>query len=466
MRAAGGVSGLVGLSSSLDAILRFRRRDVLAILPMTVVAAAGASVWEPPGLVLTWLGVNLGLIAFNQWLYRWLPRRPALPPVTEAALAAYSFASTLIYSLLPMAMIARGEPAPLIAGMAMAAAISLSSTSEFVASSMIGSASLAALGLTAMTGVIIAGRAERPLSLVVALLAFGCLATYVVKHAVHRKAAEQGLAEAKRMAELRGAEAQAANAAKSTFLATMSHEIRTPMNGVLGMAQMMAAGDLARAQRERLTVLQESGEALMGLLNDVLDFAKIEAGKLECEQIPFDLETTLGGAVSVFQAQAARKSIILQTDIARAARGVYLGDPMRVRQILSNLISNALKFTETGRVDVIVTREDDILRLAVADTGAGLPADRLHRLFDKFHQLDASTTRRHGGTGLGLAICRELCGLMGGTISAESILGRGSTFTVTLNLARIGEPSLRATRARAGRSTPIPANDLRLRTQR
>ena len=432
------------MSPSLDAIIRFRRRDVLAILPMTVIAALGASLWEPPALTAGWLIANLMLMGASQTLYRWLGRQSRLPRSTEPMLAAYTFATTIAYGFLPAVLIAGGQPGAMIAGAAMLAAICLSSTSEFVVSNLIGAASLSALLVTTTIEVVVMGRVGGPLSLTVALIALGCAFAYVVKHAVHRRSIEQSLAEATRLAETRGAEADAANAAKSIFLATMSHEIRTPMNGVLGMAQAMAAGELPAAQRERLAVLQESGEALLDLLNDVLDVAKIEAGKLECEQIPFDLDSVLKGVNAAFQVQASRKSLTLDVTVAESARGTYRGDPMRVRQVLNNLISNALKFTDAGRVDVAVSRKDEVLEISVSDTGAGMPADRLHRLFGKFQQLDTSTTRKHGGTGLGLAICRELCELMGGTIAAESILGEGSTFTVALRLPRIGAPSTQA----------------------
>ncbi len=435
------------MSPSLDAIIRFRRRDVLAILPMTVIAALGASVWEPPALTAGWLVANLLLMGASQALYRWLGRQSQLPGSTELMLAAYTFATTVAYGFLPAVLIAGGQPGAMMAGAAMLAAICLSSTSEFVVSNLIGAASLSALLATTTIEVIAKGRVGGPLSLAVALIALGCAFAYVVKHALHRRSVEQSLAETSRLAEARGAEAAAANAAKSIFLATMSHEIRTPMNGVLGMAQAMSAGELPAVQRERLAVLQASGEALLDLLNDVLDVAKIEAGKLECEEIPFDLDSVLNGVSAAFQVQASRKSLTLEVTVAESARGTYRGDPMRLRQVLNNLISNALKFTDAGRVDVAVSREDEVLEISVSDTGAGMPADRLHKLFGKFQQLDASTTRKHGGTGLGLAICRELCELMGGTIAAASVLGEGSTFTVALRLPRIGAPSAPAAEA-------------------
>jgi PAS domain S-box-containing protein len=232
-------------------------------------------------------------------------------------------------------------------------------------------------------------------------------------------------------------EAEAANRAKTAFLATMSHEIRTPLNGVLGMAQAMVADDLPLAQRERLDVLRQSGEALLAILNDVLDLSKIEAGKLELEQIEFDLDETTRGVHSAFTDLAHAKGLSFGLD-TRAAAGVYRGDPTRLRQILFNLISNALKFTEAGKIDVVLSYADNRLRLVVSDTGLGMSAETLASLFNKFTQADSTTTRRFGGTGLGLAICRELAEFMGGSIEAASQLGEGSKFTVVLPFPRVG----------------------------
>jgi signal transduction histidine kinase/ActR/RegA family two-component response regulator len=231
--------------------------------------------------------------------------------------------------------------------------------------------------------------------------------------------------------------AESANAAKSTFLATMSHEIRTPLNGVLGMAQAMAADELSERQRDRLSVVHQSGEALLAILNDVLDLSKIEAGKLELETLEFELSDVARGAHSAFTALANKKGLSFALDIEQA-RGRYLGDPTRLRQILYNLISNALKFTEQGEIHVTAVRTGQILEIAVRDTGVGISQESLGKLFTKFDQLDSSTTRRFGGTGLGLSICRELAQLMQGEISVESELGRGSRFAVRLPLVRVG----------------------------
>jgi PAS domain S-box-containing protein len=255
-----------------------------------------------------------------------------------------------------------------------------------------------------------------------------------------RKQAERALIQAKEGAE-------AANQAKSSFLATMSHEIRTPLNGVLGMAQAMAAGPLEAAQRERLDVIHQSGETLLAVLNDVLDLSKIEAGKLELEEAAFDVGELATSVHAAFSAVAAKKGLEFELGVTRAARGAYLGDATRVRQLLGNLVSNALKFTETGRVTVRVGRRAGALALSVSDTGIGIAPDRQPALFGKFEQADASTTRRFGGTGLGLAICHELAQRMGGRIEVTSTEGQGSTFVVLLPL----------TRAAAGQVAPASA---------
>ncbi|MFI4936453.1 MAG: ATP-binding protein [Caulobacterales bacterium] len=235
--------------------------------------------------------------------------------------------------------------------------------------------------------------------------------------------------------------AEEASRAKSAFLAMTSHEIRTPLNGVLGMAQAMEQDDLSPVQRERLRVIRQSGESLLEILNDVLDVSKIEAGKLELERAPFDLEAVTRTAHAAFSASAAKKGLNFGVRIDETARGFYEGDAARVRQVLVNLLSNAVKFTDAGAVEVTVAGYEGGVRLAVSDTGPGVAPDRVEQLFDKFVQADSSTTRRFGGTGLGLAICRDLCQAMGGAISLESELGRGSTFIVDLPLTRCVAPA-------------------------
>jgi PAS domain S-box-containing protein len=256
-------------------------------------------------------------------------------------------------------------------------------------------------------------------------------AVTVLRDVTARRAMEDELAR-------RRVEAEAASHAKSSFLATMSHEIRTPLNGVLGMVEAMAGDELTSSQRGRLEVIRASGAQLLSLLNDILDISKIEAGKLVLETMEFAVAQLCRSLVDSFAGLAEAKGVALEFTLADGAGDRYLGDPTRVRQILGNLVSNALKFTDQGRVDVRVEPGEPGFRIVVSDTGVGIAPPQLKRLFEKFEQEDSSTTRRFGGTGLGLAICRELAERMGGRISVKSSVGEGAVFTVELPLARIG----------------------------
>jgi len=238
-----------------------------------------------------------------------------------------------------------------------------------------------------------------------------------------------------------------ANAAKSAFLAMMSHELRTPMTGVLGMAQALRNTSLSAEQQAQVGMLIRAGDGLMAILNDILDVSKIEAGRLELESTAFDLVELAAQAEALWRDAAEAKGLDLSLEIAADTPRWLFGDPNRIRQIMLNLLSNALKFTEAGQVRLALCALDGAgadrgrVEIAVSDTGIGMTPDQVSRLFKAFSQADASTARRFGGTGLGLSICRQLAEMMGGGVSVESAPGRGSTFRLTLELPLAEAPS-------------------------
>lgn len=231
-------------------------------------------------------------------------------------------------------------------------------------------------------------------------------------------------------------QAEAATRAKSEFLANMSHEIRTPMNGVLGTTELLLNSTLTDKQRHLASTVHRSGRTLLAIINDILDFSKIEAGKLDLECVGFDLSQLVDESLELFMEAARRKHLRLTQQVDERVPRYLKGDPVRLRQILMNLLSNAMKFTETGGVSLTAdyvsgTPTDAQLRISVTDTGIGIPSATKLRIFDAFAQADGSTTRRYGGTGLGLSIAKQLVGLMGGAITVDSEPGRGSTFSFT-----------------------------------
>ena len=241
------------------------------------------------------------------------------------------------------------------------------------------------------------------------------------------------------------ARAEAANHAKSLFLASISHEIRTPMNGVLGMTELMLTEAKDPAAREQLEVIRRSGRLLVSLIDDLLDVTKLEAQRLKLEEGPFELSTVVTDVERLFAARAREKDLALEVTLATGTATHFHGDALRLRQVLLNLVSNALKFTERGSVKLKVSHGPEGLTFSLEDTGIGIPKDVMPRLFSVFEQGDASTTRRFGGTGLGLALSRQLVTLMGGQLRVESVENQGSRFYFTLPL-----PVVAATPARVG----------------
>ena len=241
------------------------------------------------------------------------------------------------------------------------------------------------------------------------------------------------------LAQVERRKAEVASAAKSDFLAVISHEIRTPMNAVVTAAGLLRRTRLDRTQREHVDMLIDAGDVLLGLLNDVLDFSKIEAGKMQLETADLELRVKLAAMMRLWEGRAAANGVRMRLNLAPDLPTTVRTDPLRFQQIIFNLLSNAVKFTAQGHIALDAAWTGERLEVAVTDTGCGIPAGRLARVFDGFEQAEAGTTRRFGGTGLGLTISRRLAELMGGTLTAESVEGEGSTFRFSLPVTVVGE---------------------------
>lgn len=378
------------------------------------------------GVVLTWLTVWAGLQLLET---SWTRRAERLRDPTEVNLApvlAVVFVANLVFIGIGLAAAVRGEMLMVVCGVLLMAGALLNAGASSAASNAMFIVSAAPGTLASLVLFLLAVRIGGPPEMIFALA--GALGLLLFAVYAMRDVGVKALKAAK-----------AASASKGEFLANLSHEIRTPLNGVLGMAQAMSADELPPAQRERLEVINRSGHALLGLLNDVLDLSKVEAGKLEIELREMDIAEIARDLAGTFGASARSKNVVVEVAVHPDLEGLWLGDPTRLRQILSNLLSNAVKFTSEGKVCLSLAPCGDGVSFEVKDSGAGISADRIEAVFDKYAQASASTSRMFGGTGLGLAICRDLATLMYGTIDVESEVGVGSTFRLWLPLQPCAE---------------------------
>jgi signal transduction histidine kinase/CheY-like chemotaxis protein len=347
--------------------------------------------------------------------------------------------ATMLYALAALTLIGRGGPSEKLFAFAVICCSMVHVLMRYYRSPwvLLGALSPYAgiLGLIAVIAVRTALAHNQPVAALIATFTVGTFGLQFWSARGQLAAAWDELMTAREAAEEREQAAEAANRAKSNFLATMSHELRTPLNGVLGMVQALTTERLTQVQHERVRVIRRSSESLLAVLNDLLDLSKIEASILELEIAEFDLEHLVRGVVAAYQPLADKKGLAFNFEVSDAVRGRYEGDSARIRRILYSLTDNAVKFTETGAVTLNVSRDAVAVVFRVTDTGIGISAEELTHLFEGFYQADAGRTRRFGGAGLGLAICHEMTQLMGGEIEAISEPGGGSTFVVRLPLA-------------------------------
>jgi len=412
----------------------------LLLVSLTAISAL------PPQLVLGWLVVQVGVIAAEDRLLRRNLDRPSPSRASAIAAPVLRIAATGMYALAALALITHGGPPVRLFAFALISVSMVHVLMRYYRSRLILFASLspyiAILGMVAWAQGKIALAQHQPLTACIATFAILLFAVQFWYARAQLAAAWSDLMAAREAAEERERAAQAANRAKSNFLATMSHELRTPLNGVLGMAQAMTGERLSQAQQERVAIIRRSSESLLAVLNDLLDLSKIESAGMELEIAEFDLEQLVSGVVAAYEPLAHKKGLAFAFETGRDACGAYMGDSARIRRILYSLVDNAVKFTEAGGVTLTVAQTQGEVIFRVDDTGIGIDQEHLGQLFDGFFQADASATRRYGGAGLGLALCREMTELMGGVIEASSELGGGSTFIVRLPLARtVGDPA-------------------------
>ena len=408
-----------------------------------MVVAMGLGVLPWP-IVSAWTGVTVLTLSFEHCLLRRMAGAEPAWPMADLLAPTTRILTTTLYALAAFALLTKGGPGEHLFAFALISASVVHVLMRHYRSPVIMAASLSpyviVLGAVGVQTAHVALAQGKWLSALAPGLAVVMFAIQLWSARAQLAGAWGELVAARHSAEARERAADAANCAKSQFLATMSHELRTPLNAVLGMAQAMAGRTLAAAQRERLEVIRCSGESLLAVLNDLLDLSKIEADALEPELVEFDLEDLVSGIVATYRPLAERKGLAFGVSIAEDACGRYLGDSPRIRRVLYGLCDNAVKFTPAGSVAFNVARTADGVAFHVADTGIGASEDDLVRIFEGFFQADSTSTRRHGGAGVGLTISAKLASLMKGAIEAQSTPGKGSVFTLVLPLGRVETP--------------------------
>jgi signal transduction histidine kinase/ActR/RegA family two-component response regulator len=437
------------------------RNQVVQALGITMVCLVGLSV-APWPFVAVWALAVVAVVGAEDFLLRRIAQGQLSARLSMPTLRILA---TTLYALAAFVLIVRGGGAQRLFAFALMSAsmvhvlmryyrsppILLASVAPYVAILALG-------GLRMMREALGRGHVLEALAPLLTILVFA-VQFWAARAQLSGVWGE--LMSAREAAEQRERAAEAANRAKSQFLATMSHELRTPLNGVLGMAQALSGDQLTAVQRERVSIIRRSSESLLAVLNDLLDLSKIEASSLELELVEFDLEPLVQGVAAAYEPAAAKKQLRFACEVEPEARARYLGDSARIRRILYSLVDNAVKFTEAGGVTVRVHRDRETNRVifSVIDTGIGISEEHLTHLFECFFQAEATLTRRYSGTGVGLAICRDLAALMGGAVEAASQPGKGSVFTVTLPLQRMSDCQPAASEPEA---EEVPAGDIRV----
>ncbi len=412
-----------------------RLRDDLPSRALAAIGFTGLLLWGIDGLAaIIWFA----FFALNEGLELFIGSKSSKDP-KKGSLNRNLFCANMVFGssiwvVGALALVKTGEIGPLIIGLAIlvGALTHVISTSLTYLPGFLAAALPLVMGIISVPGIMIVSGAYPDAAIFQASIAMIFLLTYSLSAAYQSWQRETKLAKTL-------VEVSLASDAKSQFLATMSHEIRTPLNGIVGLSEVLNTTKLNASQQEMVNLVRTSGETLERLVSDVLDSAKIEADKLELCLAPFDLRETIETAAHTFRTRAEEKAVAFNLEIHPEAEGRYLGDAVRIRQIISNLTSNAVKFTEKGQVDIQVDAlqidgESVELRIQVSDTGIGFDPKASQHLFNRFEQADNSISRRFGGTGLGLSICKSLCELMDGSISATSQLGSGSRFEVRIQV--------------------------------